>query len=186
MTNRPRKAPAFSVERYIARKGEVLLHMSHFFLQYLSALYQQFDGDLAMVIVLGEISHHNTSHAFSPAELTNLKVLEVAADNYDRNRMPGCNAYSLSCATGIPRQTVRRKIAALKKRDWIEEVPGYGLRISRSCARHFSPDFSIHVLDGLLRTARTIEELLAHAAPPCLASSSGPTDRPSSRSRMTV
>lgn len=164
MPSQPRADLAFSLEQYAARQGEVLLHMSHFFLRYLSALYQQFDGDLAMVIVLGEISHHNTSHAFSPAELTNLKVLEVSADNYDRNKMPGCNAYSLSCATGIPRQTVRRKIAALKKRDWIEEVPGYGLRMTRNCVRHFSPDFSVRILDGLLRTSRTIEELLAHEA----------------------
>lgn len=153
-------AALFSLERYQERQGEVLLHMSHFFLQYLNRLYRAFDGDLAMAIVLGEISHHNTTDVFSPDELVNPGVQALTADHAERDRMAGCNAYSISCATDIPRETVRRKIATLKKRQWIEAAPDGGLRVTRACASHFGPDFSIGILRRLLRASRAIEHIL--------------------------
>ncbi len=164
-------SPQIPVSRYEARRGEVLLHMSHFFLGYLNSLYEQFDGDLALVIVLGEISHHNTAKAFSPDELSNDRMQQIQQHGEEWDAMQGCNAYSLSCATRIPRETVRRKIAELKRRGWVEELPGKGLRITPACADHFAPDFSLNILRRMLKAARTIEHVLgisgskAHSAP---------------------
>lgn len=146
---------------YEARRGEVLLHMSHFFMGYLNTLYQKFDGDLAMVIVLGEISHHNTSGIFSPDVKSNEGMTALRTHAKGWNAMPGCNAFSLSCATAIPRETVRRKIAELKKRGWIVDVPKQGLRLTPACADHFGPDFSLNILGRLLKAARTIEHILS-------------------------
>lgn len=151
---------SFPRDRYDARRGEVLLHMSHFFLGYLNCLYEQFDGDLAMVIVLGEISHHNTAKAFSPEELCNERMHRIQHQDEAWEAMEGCNAFSVSCATRIPRETVRRKIVELKKRGWVEDVPGKGLRITRACGNHFGPDFSLTILDKLLKAARAIESVL--------------------------
>ena len=146
-------------ERYEARRGEVLLHMSHFFVGYLTEVYRAFDGDLAMAIVLAEISHHNTSPIFSRDSLRNPAVTRVENQS-DWNEMTGCNAYSISLSTAIPRETVRRKVAVLKKRGWIEDVPGQGLRITPACGNHFGPDFSWNLLNGMLRAAKTIEGVL--------------------------
>jgi hypothetical protein len=154
------EAPPFSLPQYEARRGEILLHMSHFCVRYLSLLYHKFDGDLALVIVLGEISHHNTAKFFSPHKLTNERVLGLQEPTAKWDQMDGCNAFSLSSATGIPRETVRRKVLELKKRGWIEEVPKEGLRITRKCADHFGPNFSITILSELLEASRAIEQIL--------------------------
>lgn len=158
--------PVFSLEHYNARRGEVLLHMSHFFLRYLNLLYEAFDGDLAMVIVLGEISHHNVARMFSPSELDNATLRQMADSPAKRMDMDGCNAYSLSCATGIPRETVRRKIVELKKRGWIEDLPGKGLVITPASGEHFGPDFSIKILTEWLKASRMIEPILAAPGAP--------------------
>lgn len=135
--------------------------MSHFFLRYLNDIYEAFEGDLAMAIVLGEISHHNTTRFFSPEQTANESMLAIQHDPASWARMDGCNAYSISCVTGIPRETVRRKIRQLKERGWLEDVPRQGLRISKACADHFGADFSLRFLNGLLRASRHIEALLA-------------------------
>jgi DNA-binding transcriptional MocR family regulator len=124
-------------------------------------LYQAFDGDLALVIVLGEISHHNTAKFFSPHDLTNQAIQDLQKNPALRNEMAGCNTFSMSAATGIPRETVRRKVAELERRGWIENVPKKGLRITPACSDHFAPDFSIKILSELLKAARTIEHVLS-------------------------
>lgn len=135
--------------------------MSHFFLRYLNDIYQAFEGDLATVIVLGEISNHNTSHLFSAEKALNESLRAIQDDPAIWTGMEGCNAYSMSCATGIPRETVRRKVAELKKRGWIEDVPKQGLRVTKACADHFGEGFSLRVLNEMLRASRIIEALLA-------------------------
>jgi hypothetical protein len=151
----------FKRERYEQRRGEIRLHMSHFFLRYLNDIFQAFEGDLAMAIILGEISHHNTCRHFSPDQDSKESMLSLQTDPAQWDGMEGCNAYSVSCASGIPRETVRRKIGLMKQRGWLEEIPKQGLRITQACADHFGADFSMRFLNGMLRASRRIEALLA-------------------------
>lgn len=171
----------FSPERYQQRRGEIRLHMSHFFLRYLTDLYQAFEGDLAGAIILGEISHHNTTRFFSPEKASNEVLRNLQHDPAYWQEMDGCNAYSISCVTGIPRETVRRKITAMKKRGWLEEVPQQGLRITQACADHFGADFSLRFLNGLLRASRNIESLLAEEADLPKPAAARPAKSPSRR-----
>lgn len=151
----------FSMARYEACRGEIRLHMSHFFLRYLNDIYQAFAGDLTTAIVLGEISHHNTTKFFSPDHAANKNLRSAQDDPAMWSEMEACNAYSISCATDIPRETVRRKVAELKKKGWLEDSPKQGLRITKACADHFGADYSLRFLNGMLRTSRIIESLLA-------------------------
>lgn len=75
-------------------------------------LYRQFDGDMVQIIVLGEISLHNVSQFFRKG---GADVPEKLLDDMERRGklMKSCNALSISEATGIPRETVRRKVAQL-------------------------------------------------------------------------
>lgn len=161
MKTQPPEPDLFSRKRYEERRGEIRLHMSYFFLKYLTDIYEAFEGDLAMTIILGEISHHNTARFFSPEGAPNEAMRSIQNDVAYWTAMDGCNAYSMSCATGIPRETVRRKIAELKKKGWVEDVPGQGLRITKACGDHFGADYSLRFLNGLLRASRNIEALLA-------------------------
>jgi len=79
--------------------------------QALRESYRAFDGDLTMALVLGELGQY--AAAPSHEDLLN-----------KRSRNPrGSNAYSISAASGIPRETVRRKLDKLIARGWIIETP---------------------------------------------------------------
>ncbi|MFN5962390.1 MAG: hypothetical protein ACK5CW_12985 [Verrucomicrobiota bacterium] len=114
----------FPLQQYEGNRGEILLNLSHYNLSYLNLIYQLFDGDLAMVIVLGEISHHNTSGDFNPHALENPRVREIQHEREDWRGLAGCHALSIGHATAIPRETVRRKIAELKRRGWLADDGG--------------------------------------------------------------
>ena len=184
MKPKPSNPHVISQERYEQRRGEIRLHMSHFFVPYLTGIYQAFDGDLAAAIILGEISHHNTAPFFSADHHQNEQLQKLQDDVVHWQHMQGCNAYSISCATGIPRETVRRKVAAMKKKGWLEEVPNQGLRFTPACAEHFGADFTLDILSRWLNAARKIESLLAEepdlpkpapARPPSTSSKRDPT-----------
>lgn len=75
-------------------------------------LYHQFDGDMVQIIVLGEISMRNVSQFFRKG---GADVPEKLLDDVARRDqvMRSCNVLSISEATGIPRETVRRKVELL-------------------------------------------------------------------------
>ena len=136
--------------------------MSHFFVGYLRDLYRHFEGDLALVIVLGEIAHHNLATHFPTQAAGDREMLKRIADEDGLlRRMPACNAYSLAAATGMPRETIRRKIARLEAQGWVERAERREVRITPKVAEHFQPDFNINLLAGLLKTADRIRGLLA-------------------------
>lgn len=152
---------SFSLERYAQRRGEIALNMSHFFLGYLKDLHRQFDGDLTLVIVLAEIAHHSIDPQFprSSGSGATLPPSDEAA------AMPSCSAYSLAAATGLPRETVRRKIARLVDLGWVEKTGRAEFRITPKVAEHFTPDFNIRLLDQLLQTADRIRGALSTTDP---------------------
>lgn len=156
MRRRPDPAIPFAMEDFEAHQGEILLHLGEFFLYYLHRLREAFSGDLTMAIILGEIGHHNSSSFFPPGEGMHT---ELAPDERFES-MACCNAHSLSASTGIPRETIRRKIDVLIDRGWVEKIQGKGLRITPACVAHFSHSFNVPTLCEFLVTSRTIERIL--------------------------
>jgi hypothetical protein len=80
-------------------------------------LRKAFDGDLDMMLVLAAIGDRTRPENWA-RELVDYGALISAKT--DRARQYAVNAQSISDFTGIPRETVRRKLAALQKRGWIE------------------------------------------------------------------
>lgn len=70
--------------------------------------YQLFDGDFESCVVLGEIATYNAKEVFTKLQGSNFDLDEI------RSLLKGCNAYSISMSTGIPRETVRRKVKKLQ------------------------------------------------------------------------
>lgn len=151
----------FALKDFRAKCGEAQLVLSHFFLSYLTRLYREFGPDLAMVLVLMEIAHHNTAPFFSGGRVDGASLADLARDPDKWGKMEGCNAFSLSQATDIPRETVRRKVKELMKQGWIEDRRGDGLYITPKCGEHFASEFSVECLDLLLGTAKQLQKLLA-------------------------
>lgn len=160
--SRSKTSLPFEVTLYEAHQDEIALHMSHFFLDYLREIYKAFEGDLALVIVLGEIAHHNLAVHFTEKDGLSAKMVrQLASDAATKDRMPSCNAYSLAQSTGLPRETIRRKMARLKELGWIEQVGRREVRITPKVGQHFMPDFNVRLLANLLQTADRVRGLLA-------------------------
>jgi hypothetical protein len=139
--------------------------MNMMFVRHLVAVYRHFGGDLLAAIVLGEVAHHNlapiVNRARTPHELS--EALRALAGTREPTLLP-TNAFSIAQATGIPRETVRRKLANLMRRGWIEKDAAGNLFVTISPGRAFAAFHHERVQD-VLETSRAIESLL-HDRPP--------------------
>lgn len=81
--------------------------INDFHLKHLIRVYKAFKRDIESAIVLGEIAHHNARLLFPHKGIRRLEQNEI------RNSLRGSNAHSISLSSGIPRETVRRKIKKL-------------------------------------------------------------------------
>jgi hypothetical protein len=116
--------------------------------RYLIHLYRAFNGDMAEAIVLAEIAHHNVSGLLAGAGgLAALHDAVVSGRIERRDYLP-TNAFSIAQATGIPRQTVRRKIEALKAKGWLALEHG-GLVVTSVPYEHFREFNRVNIADFL-------------------------------------
>jgi len=152
--------PIVDSERYDRNKKLIAVIMARFFLRYLNLLYRDFEGDLVLPIVLGEIAHHNIIRLYS-LKGGGMQVNEQA-DNYPEQReyLEPTNAYSISQATGIPRETVRRKIKKLQQKGWVVKNNRGEVCISDTVSEHFAKDLNKRILAELLETSESIRSLL--------------------------
>ncbi len=141
----------------------ISLHMSRFLTGYLLDIYRLFDGDLAIVIVLAEIAHHNTTHHFTEEGGLKEELKGGIAHAKVRRQLLGCNAFSMAEATGMPRETIRRKIARLEALGWVVRGERREVRITPKIGETFLPDCNVKLMNGLLETARRIQRLLDKA-----------------------
>jgi hypothetical protein len=148
-------------QAYQSNSGEISILMGSFFLRYLARVYKEFEGDLALVIVLGEIGHHNISHCYSGQGAACRVDRAKTSDGSLWGQLRPCNAFSLSAATGIPRETVRRKIEHLVTKGWLKRNDKGEVFITESVARHFHSDFDPRLLGEFLNVARRLQELLS-------------------------
>lgn len=98
--------------------------------------WECFEGDLTMAYVLGEIGAYNFSRMLKAPALGDELPTEIDETQWFDQLKP-CNAYSIAEATGMPRETVRRKILRLEELGWIRRAPeGGGVLITPRCLRY--------------------------------------------------
>ena len=128
--------------------------INSFIIRHLIWLYGEFEGDLVQAIVLGEVAHHGVfglrNQAGTVRELSRAIAERISTSAL--TRMP-TNAFSIAAATGIPRQTVRRKLEALRAKGWVTSDDAGNLVVSDAVRRHFAA-----------RTAALPRDVLALAA----------------------
>jgi hypothetical protein len=144
--------------RYEQRPVATTILMTDFFMGYLRELYQAFDGDIPMALVLGEVGQA-TTRRFTESSRHDALPIESA----DAGAFPGaarpCNALSASLASGVPRETARRKVRELAERGWIAPMDGGWVATAAAGAR-FQPTFNREQARRLLETARLLVEVL--------------------------
>ena len=124
-----------------------------FFVDHLSDLSRTFKGDLQQMVVLaiiGQVLMRGMDDAArtgrDPADLP-LERISISASR-------------IADVTGIPRETVRRKLAALEERGWIERTPPSSWRLVMTPA-DAPARVDLHEVDqrAIARIARLFAEL---------------------------
>ena len=147
-------------KRYAEHEGEISLLMSHLTLQYLRMINRAFEGDFALTLVLGEIAHHTVVEYFSSHGRTAASPGSLTWNSMGYERLKSCSATALARATGLPRETVRRKILVLEQRGWIERTADRRVRITQTVATAFLRGFNVDLVEAFLDTTDAIRKLL--------------------------
>ena len=136
------------------------LHLARYNLRYLVRLYGAFDGDLLLPIVLGEVGLYNMG---SLALGDGSSVPSSCTDEETFSRLPlrPCNAFSISSSTGIPRETVRRKVSHLIQNGFIDRDPKGGLTITAKAVGLCMKPFDEENQSDFLSTATRIQAIMS-------------------------
>ena len=143
----------------MARHAYRISHLiSAFTVPMLRHLYHQFDGDLVEILVLDEISLRNVDRFFRKG---GAEVQEKLLDDAERRGqlLQPCNVLSIAEATGIPRETVRRKVSQLIDKGWLARDERKRLIVKRGAGEKFVQANAKTALE-ILELAAQIQALL--------------------------
>lgn len=149
-------SPPSVADLYDQHPDEISVLMGWFFLRHLNQLYRNFQGDLLLAIVLGEIAHHNICHYFSSGKA------KAANRGKPVDVMEPCNPFSLSVATGLPRETCRRKVQILVRQGLVRKHAAGGYIITPGLRAKFR-EANQETLADLLALIGDLEEILGPA-----------------------
>lgn len=144
---------------------EVSYLLGRFMTEHLVRLNQAFGGDLTAAVVLGVIAQYNVRRYYDEVAARSSEGLHaLVTRDAHREFLRPCNAMSISASTGIPRETVRRKIAWLVEKGWIQKAGRDKLLVTSQVRKDFA-DFDLEALERFCDAASRILPLLAPRAP---------------------
>jgi len=142
---------------YERQRHRITQTISKFTLPLMIDIYHRFDGDLIAAIVLGEIGVRNVG-AWLSDDGNDASAIEDQGRYSDVLRP--CNALSIAESTGIPRETVRRRVEALIARGWVYRDARGHLYVHPCVAPEFD-DLSNTTQQRLRETAAQLDSLLS-------------------------
>ena len=150
--------------------------MNDFIVWHLLRVREGFDGDLDAALVLGEIAHYNVQKNFKKIFSLDQATISGQEQSFiesspESHLLKSSNTLSISAATGIPRETVRRKIQWLEQRGWILKDDTGALTVTASPFEDFV-EFNFEALERFIATADKLRRILEP-------SSAGDIDSPS-------
>ncbi len=132
--------------------------LSRFIVPTMRETYREFGGDMLLTLVLGEIATRNLGQFFSRGE-PELPESALNDPELQRRLLRPCNALSIANATGIPRETVRRRVKTLCELGFIEQDERGHLYVTQKAADHFQR-LTRSTLENLLPIAESLSALL--------------------------
>lgn len=123
--------PRPDTEKVTAHFGEIWpVHLTAFS-RLLLQLRRAFDGDLDLLVILAAIAERTPTSSWEK-KVDNVQEI-LRAPGPGPNQRP-INVQSLSDYTGVPRETVRRKIAILESRGWVTRKGDGSIAVERKAA----------------------------------------------------
>lgn len=148
----PIKPAGVTDETYAACRNRVEWMTQRFLTTRLCALYQAFDGDLTMALILSEIANKN------------IEGLYVGHDRFyprywGAQPLIPCRIPDLENVSGVPRETITRKIDKLIELGWVEKSKAGLFAVPERIGDAFAAFDDSQVAD-LLSLGRLFEKLL--------------------------
>ena len=143
---------------------EVSYVLGRFMTEHFIRVYKAFDGDLTAAIVLGTIGQYNYRRYYTEVGgKASAGFHQLAERGEHRAHARPCNAMSISQSTGIPRETVRRKIRELIARGWLRRGGPDELFVTQAPGRHFA-EFDLETLEHFYDAAREVLQMVEKRA----------------------
>jgi hypothetical protein len=131
-----------------------------FMIDYLRRVNREFENDITSAIVLGEIAQHSVRDLMKrDFPRSGLSSADFATRETVAAGLKRCNALSVAESSGIPRETVRRKIDKLVERGLITRDAKGGLALVPGIGLHFR-SFDRQTAVDLVALAERIRELV--------------------------
>ena len=148
------------------RRIELSYLTGRFMTEHLVRVNRAFDGDLTAAIVLATIAQHSVQRFYEEVARDSTQGFdELVASGEHVPHLRPCNTHSVSAATGIPRETVRRKVKLLQDKGWITVGERRQLAVAAGIAEHFA-DFDRETIRRFEETARAVLRLIDAESPP--------------------
>ena len=142
------------------RHREATIVLGRFMTDHLIRVYRAFDKDITAAIVLGTIRQYNLQRYYAEIDEKSAKGFQQPAAQAEQlAHGRACTAMSISRSTGIPRETVRRKIRALIKKGWLKQAGPDQLVVTEFSRKHFT-EFDRDSLERFHTAANEVLELV--------------------------
>lgn len=140
----------------------VSIILARYELHNLKRLYEDFERDILLPLLLGEVALHN----IGALERGDTIPSNGEGEDWLDCRLKPCNAYSIAAATGLPRETVRRKIGRLVELGWLNKRHNGHLYVSSNALEYFGSLLRSRDLPELLETTDRVRRLYVDANVP--------------------
>jgi hypothetical protein len=103
-----------------ARQLELSFMVGLFMTDHLIRVHKVFEGDLIAALVLGTVANRGLQRYYEDIASRAPEGFDALVESGEHlKHLRHCNAFSVSSATGIPRETVRRKVKWLEQKGWL-------------------------------------------------------------------
>lgn len=141
-------------------KREISILLGQYHLRHLRRLAEIFQGDLDLPLILGEVANRNIGFALSETGVSRDDVDQQIVRARENEGLSPCSAMSVSLATGLPRETVRRKLNKLVAQGFLVKLPDSTFVTTTKPLEFFSDILTREQLGDLLTTSSRISRLL--------------------------
>lgn len=150
----------FNQVSFMLHQREISIILSQYHLRYLRRLVEAFDGDLDLALILGEVAIRNVGSVLSETGISCNDVDQQIIRSRENEALSPCSATSVSLATGMPRETVRRKLDKLVAQGFLVKLRDRTFIITAKPLEYFSETLNKEQITDLLRTCSKISQLL--------------------------
>ena len=138
-------------------EAPIALLMSQYCARQLQWTYRLFPGDLESALIFGQVIVHSIAQHRTHEWIDNANT----HGSFATQPLRRTNVTSLADATGIPRETVRRKVQWLLDQEWLERAEDGTLALRPAQDDNQRKTAEVRELLGpLLKVARDVEDLL--------------------------